>query len=279
LLRPVNAAARGQEEDVTPMTRRSDHQTADGAGSAPSSGPSSSFDQAPTPRRGSQIPHPRRPDALSAQRIVETAARAGVSTNPDNLVTNWNREATELLGHAAHDVIGQNFQQVTRARDVFGNPLCHQHCAFHLMARSGAAPEGFELDVFTRTGEKLRVGVSVVVVLGPIADEYNLVYLLTPKRRRRRADEAIDRLLSERGLAGSLPTGADQRGRRHEPRLTSRQKEVLALMVLGRNSSEIAEELGVSIHTVRSHVQAVFKALKVSTRVEAVSRAISGRML
>lgn len=213
------------------------------------------------------------------RRIVVTASRAAVATDPRNHITQWNAIATELLGHVASDVIGRNFQEITQAHDVFGNPLCPDHCAFHSMVRAGAAPENFDLDIVTAAGQKVRVAVSIVVVLGPLTDDYGLVYLLTPKRRRRRADEAIDRLLAERGLAGAVATGADQRGRRHQPQLTRRQKEILALMVLGRNSSEMAAELGVSVHTVRSHVQAVLKALEVSNRVEAVSRALSERML
>jgi DNA-binding CsgD family transcriptional regulator len=214
-----------------------------------------------------------------AERIVATASRAAVATDPGNRITHWNAVATELLGRVGSEVIGRNFQEIVQARDVFGNALCASHCAFHSIVRAGSAPENFDLDVMTAEGQKVRVAVSIVVVLGPLSDEYSLVYLLAPKRRRRRADEAIDRLLAERGPAGPAATGADQRGRRRQPRLTTRQKEVLALMVLGRNSSEMAEELGVSVHTVRSHVQGVLKALEVSTRVEAVSRALSERML
>lgn len=213
------------------------------------------------------------------RRIVSAASRAAVATDPENRITQWNAVATELVGHVSSDVVGRNFQEIVQAHDVFGNPLCRDHCAFHSMVRAGAAPENFDLDIVTAAGQKVRVAVSVVVVLGPLADDYRLVYLLTEKRRRRRADEAIDRLLADRGLAGSAATGADQRGRRHQPQLTRRQKEVLALLVLGRNSSEMAAELGVSVHTVRSHVQAVLKALEVSNRIEAVSRALSERML
>ena len=56
-------------------------------------------------------------------------------------------------------------------------------------------------------------------------------------------------------------------------------RQVLALLVLGRNSREMADELGVSVHTVRSHVQNLLKALEVSSRVEAVSKALSERVI
>jgi DNA-binding CsgD family transcriptional regulator len=215
----------------------------------------------------------------NARTIVENAARTAVATDSRNNITGWNPMATEVLGYTADEAIGRNFQEVLLARDIHGNPLCPDHCAFHDMVRAGDAPESFELDVFTSEDKKLRISVSIVVVLGPQAREYNLVYLMTPLRRRRRADEAIDRLLAEAHRPGSPATGAEERGRRKTPRLTRRQKEVLALLAIGRNSNEIAGELGVSVHTVRSHVQGVLKALKVSNRIEAVSRALNERLL
>lgn len=242
----------------------------------PQAGPADRLARVKRHVRVSRAPALTYPDA---RHIVDEAVRAAIATDPYNRVTHWNAEAAAVLGYSAHDAIGRNFQEVSRARDVFGNPLCDDHCAFHSMVRAGAAPENFELDVLTAAGEKVRVSVSVVVVLGAMAGEYSLVYLLSPKRRRRRADEAIESLLAERAPAGRTPTGADQRGRRRQPRLTLRQKEVLALLVLGRNSREMAEELGVSVHTVRSHVQSVLKALRVSNRLEAVSLALKERLL
>ena len=211
--------------------------------------------------------------------IVGSAGRAAVATDEENRIVNWNQTAADLLGYSPGEVIGRNLQDVIHARDIFGNRLCGTHCAFHEMVRLGEAPESFELDVFTATRDKHRVAVSVVIILGPDAQSYRLVYLMTPLRRRRRTDEAVDRLLADHTSMGLAVTGAEQRGRRKIPSLTSRQREVLALLVLGRNSREMAVELGVSVHTVRSHVQNVLKALEVSSRIEAVSKALSERVI
>jgi two-component system nitrate/nitrite response regulator NarL len=55
--------------------------------------------------------------------------------------------------------------------------------------------------------------------------------------------------------------------------LTGRERECLALMVDGRSTLEIAGEWGVSVTTVRSHVQAVLTKLGVHTRLEAATLA------
>ncbi|MGQ0825501.1 MAG: helix-turn-helix transcriptional regulator [Actinomycetota bacterium] len=55
--------------------------------------------------------------------------------------------------------------------------------------------------------------------------------------------------------------------------LSSRELEVLRLIVEGRSNPEIADQLCVSRHTARAHVSNVLRKLDVSSRVEAVSEA------
>lgn len=52
--------------------------------------------------------------------------------------------------------------------------------------------------------------------------------------------------------------------------LTDRQAEVLALMVCGKSNREIAASLGLSEGTVKIHITAIFKALGVSSRTQAL---------
>src|SRR6266511_5126098 len=52
--------------------------------------------------------------------------------------------------------------------------------------------------------------------------------------------------------------------------LTERQVEVLALMMQGKSNKAIARVLDLSLSTVKNHVAAILKALKVTSRTEAV---------
>jgi PAS domain S-box-containing protein len=217
--------------------------------------------------------------------IVANAARAAVATDNRNRVLHWNDAAIELFGFTAEEVIGRNMQTVIQARDVHGNRLSADHGAFHEMVRIGEAPQSFELAIITATGKMMRVAVSVVVVLGPQASEYSIVYLMTPMHRRRRADEAIDRLLAQTNLPGvtvpgaQIVTGAEQRGTAKQPHLTRRQLEVLLLLAEGKRSGEIADELNISVHTVRTHIQGILRTLGAANRLEAVSRALHERII
>ncbi len=56
--------------------------------------------------------------------------------------------------------------------------------------------------------------------------------------------------------------------------LTPRERDVLVLVAEGRANREIAEQLGISEHTVKFHLAALFGKLAVSTRTQAVRRAL-----
>jgi len=55
------------------------------------------------------------------------------------------------------------------------------------------------------------------------------------------------------------------------PHLTPRQAEVLRLLEHGRSTDQIAQELHLSLETVRNHVRGILRALGVHSRLEAVA--------
>ncbi|MFV0459508.1 MAG: response regulator [Actinomycetales bacterium] len=56
------------------------------------------------------------------------------------------------------------------------------------------------------------------------------------------------------------------------PDLTARECEVAALVLMARTNAEISEELFVSTATVKSHVNALFRKLAVTSRSDAIIR-------
>ena len=54
-----------------------------------------------------------------------------------------------------------------------------------------------------------------------------------------------------------------------EPILTRRETEILSLVASGATNAEIAIELYISTHTVKSHLYNVYKKIKVTSRLEA----------
>lgn len=80
-------------------------------------------------------------------------------------------------------------------------------------------------------------------------------------------------------LLGSRPaTARDFAPSRAEavrsPALTPREREILAMLAEGLPNKSIAARLGISDHTVKTHLEAIFDKLGASTRAEAVARGV-----
>jgi two-component system, NarL family, nitrate/nitrite response regulator NarL len=73
---------------------------------------------------------------------------------------------------------------------------------------------------------------------------------------------------------GHLNGGDPENARAVVASLTSREREVLTLLVDGASGAEMARHLSLSPHTVRTHVQNVMTKLQVHSRVEAAAYAV-----
>jgi DNA-binding NarL/FixJ family response regulator len=60
----------------------------------------------------------------------------------------------------------------------------------------------------------------------------------------------------------------------HAARLTPREIEVLTAISEGLGNKAIARRLAISLHTVKFHIESIFRKLEVRTRAEAVARGL-----
>lgn len=63
------------------------------------------------------------------------------------------------------------------------------------------------------------------------------------------------------------------------PRLTPRESDVLRLIAHGCTYAQAADRLGVSLHTVTSHIKNAYRKLGVRSGAAAVMRAVELRLL
>ena len=81
------------------------------------------------------------------------------------------------------------------------------------------------------------------------------------------------------GVFGEVVTVETEPEPPQHPHLTPRQSEVLRLLDRGHSTAQIAQELHLSLETVRNHIRHLMRALGVHTRLEAVAVARHGDLV
>jgi len=130
------------------------------------------------------------------------------------------------------------------------------------------AEPGDHVRIFVDEGEPMRV---------LIAD-----FRLRIEKQARNAQEELSNRLAiyaDKLLAAFPASAPAPRPAIHTPKsemvepLSERELEVLRLLATELSSTDIAQELVVSVNTVRSHIKSIYSKLDVHSRYEAVARA------
>ena len=107
-------------------------------------------------------------------------------------------------------------------------------------------------------------------------------YLLKDVRADRLA-QAIREAFKGRGMidsaAAQVLVRASQENEASQFDLTSREREILELLVTGKNNKQIADALTLSLGTVRFHISNILSKMGVSNSTEAVSLALRNNLL
>jgi DNA-binding CsgD family transcriptional regulator len=128
----------------------------------------------------------------------------------------------------------------------------------------------------TKTGEQILLNVSVIVA--PNGDNrFTTIHLFRDATHQLRYEAYVDQILC---AAARLPGPPSTLSRSdfETPALgaplSTREKEVLYLLVQGNAPREIADTLCISYATVRNHLQTVLRKLGVHSQREAVKLAL-----
>jgi DNA-binding NarL/FixJ family response regulator len=102
--------------------------------------------------------------------------------------------------------------------------------------------------------------------VGGLADAIRRAYRGEPLHTSAEVEESLRRLRRRRAQDGNLAQRIE--------RLTPRELEILQHMANGATSEQIASELGMSKHTLRTHTQNVLTKLGVHSKLDAIVAAI-----
>jgi DNA-binding NarL/FixJ family response regulator len=99
-----------------------------------------------------------------------------------------------------------------------------------------------------------------------VADSVRLAHRGEPLHDEKEIEGALRRLRHRREL--------DASAEKRLARLTPREVEILELMAAGNQADQIAEQLGMSVYTLRTHTQNILTKLGVHSKLEALVLAI-----
>jgi PAS domain S-box-containing protein len=226
-----------------------------------------------------------RPEDLEFGSLFEKIRDGGIVADAKSQrIVLWNSAATSIFGYSPSEALG------LRVEDLVPERFKAQHRAgmarYHKTGRGPFVDANRLLDLpaLAKTGKEIRVELS----LSPIApeDESGGPYVLAIVRditERNRAEEFAAQLL--RHLSGeALSESVTLPEVSSEPRvplqeaqtveLADREVEVLRLLALGKTNRQIAQEMLISLSSVKAYVGRIIDKLGVSDRTQAAVRAV-----
>ena len=151
-------------------------------------------------------------------------------------IIRWvNKAGRQLVG----DVRGRQFTSVVSPEDT-------RRAREEFASRIAGVPRHQDHEIVLLSDEGRRLGVEISSV--PLFEGGRVV-----------------------GVFGQVIEIDDDEPPQPHPHLTPRQTEVLRLLERGHSTRQIADELHLSLETVRNHIRGILRALNVHTRLEAVA--------
>ena len=210
--------------------------------------------------------------------LLEPASVGAYVMSYDQTILFWNREAERILGFRAEEVIGRRCYEVVAGLAAGGiTPACLHGCPSMRDIRVGDMPRAITMRMLCASGER-KVAYLTPMAVAAVEDQAPLlvhVFDDAPDTAAFvRIADGVRRELMEGGAGGPsdrrLP-GSDLAANR---RLSPRELEVLHLVSLGTSTLRMAEELGISPHTVRNHVRNLREKLGADSKLAAVLTAL-----
>lgn len=196
--------------------------------------------------------------------LLDESGVGAYAVTPDQRVAFWSRGAERMLGHARDDVIGRRCFEFLDGRTPGGlTPACSEGCPSLHSLQEGRIPASVDMQMLDSSGERRDVSFTPMLVGNAPGDTPVLIHVLDHPRATPVAAAAPESGQTERGGEAA-----------RRPRIAPRELEVLRLVAQGRSTHEIADDLGISPHTVRNHVRHFRRKLEVRTKLEAVLTAM-----
>lgn len=208
--------------------------------------------------------------------FLENTAEAVFAVRETGEICFWNHAAEVLFGHPAEEVLGRTCSDVLHGIGPLGTDVCHEGCPALRCAEPASHIPNFDLNVSTRSEERIWVNLSSISYLNRRTGRSLLVHLARDINAQKKREEVFGRMVAISkevanmdAVAGAAPIAP----------LSSQELEILRMFSVGASAPRIAKALGISPQTLRNHLHHINQKLRTHNRLEAVTHALQRRLI
>lgn len=206
--------------------------------------------------------------------MLARADDGAMLVDQDGRVVFWNRAAQRMLGFRTEEVVGRPCHDVLRGETLSGHPLCSATCQIGRRIAGGRAVRNFDMQTSTKAGRRVWLNVSSLPVPIRKPGQFWAAHLFRDITKQAKVRQLVDELHA--ALCCVSPAGLEQEAERPPEiatalPLSEREREVLRLLALGKNTKGIADSLCISSATVRNHIQHILAKLGAHNRLQALA--------
>ena len=209
--------------------------------------------------------------------FLENTADAVFAVRETGEICFWSHAAEALFGHPSEEVLGKTCADVLHGIGALGTDVCHAGCAALRCAKPASHIPNFDLNVTTRSEERIWVNLSSISYLNRRTGKSLLVHLVRDISAQKKREEVFGRMVAisrevanlEDTVTGAAPIAP----------LSSQELEILRMFAVGATAPRIAKALGISPQTLRNHLHHINQKLRTHNRLEAVMHALQRRLI
>lgn len=209
--------------------------------------------------------------------LLEGTSDVAFTISNEGEICSWNKSAEKLFGYSATEVLGKTYQSVLQGRGALGTEVCEDNCSIRERAEKHIEIPHYDLEVKLKSGRRMWVGVSTLVLENARNHRRLIVHLAHDISERKKNEELLRKMMNISRQLASLPDVV------HNPApiapLSEQEREILRMFSLGKNSAEIARTLTITLQTLRNHLHHINQKLHTHNRLEAVTHAIQRKLV
>src|ERR1035441_2891142 len=128
--------------------------------------------------------------------FLENTADAVFAVRETGEICFWNHAAEALFGHPVEEVLEKTCSNVLHGIGTLGTDVCREGCAALRCAKPASHIPNFDLNVTTRSEERIWVNLSSISYLNRRTGKSLLVHLVRDINAQRKREEVFDRMVA-----------------------------------------------------------------------------------